>query len=97
MGGMGAGTFSTIGKTSLRPPPCHMHVYVFMPIPCPCTSGNNPFDVVKTKMQASDARQKYANTLDCFIKVIWIWAYMCDMIAVPGRPGCSVNVFLFLP
>lgn len=32
-------------------------------------AGNNPFDVVKTKMQASDARQKYANTLDCFVKV----------------------------
>lgn len=42
LGGMLAGTFSTM--------------------------GNNPFDVVKTQMQGSDAKQ-YSSTLDCFGKI----------------------------
>lgn len=35
---------------------------------CFSTLGNNPFDVVKTKMQGVDAA-KYSNTFDCFRKV----------------------------
>lgn len=35
---------------------------------CFSTLGNNPFDVVKTKMQGIDA-SKYNGTLDCFRKV----------------------------
>lgn len=37
---------------------------------CFSTLGNNPFDVVKTKMQAVDASSKYSSTADCFVKVI---------------------------
>ncbi len=33
------------------------------------TLGNNPFDVVKTRMQGYDS-SKYSNTLDCFIKIV---------------------------
>lgn len=35
---------------------------------CFSTLGNNPFDVVKTKMQGVDA-SKYSGTVDCFAKV----------------------------
>lgn len=35
---------------------------------CFSTLGNNPFDVVKTKMQGMDAA-KYKNTVDCFRQV----------------------------
>ena len=35
---------------------------------CLSTLGNNPFDVVKTQMQGTDAHL-YKNTLDCFIKI----------------------------
>lgn len=35
---------------------------------CFSTLGNNPFDVVKTKMQGVDA-SKYKNTVDCFVQV----------------------------
>jgi len=34
---------------------------------CFSTLGNNPFDVVKTRMQGLGAKQKYKNTLDCFV------------------------------
>jgi len=36
---------------------------------CFSTLGNNPFDVVKTRMQGTQASQ-YANTLDCFKKIL---------------------------
>lgn len=36
---------------------------------CFSTLGNNPFDVVKTRMQGTKASQ-YANTLDCFKQII---------------------------
>lgn len=35
---------------------------------CFSTLGNNPFDVVKTKMQGVDA-SRYKNTADCFVQV----------------------------
>ena len=35
---------------------------------CFSTLGNNPFDVVKTRMQGMDAA-KYKNTADCFQQV----------------------------
>jgi solute carrier family 25 citrate transporter 1 len=35
---------------------------------CFSTLGNNPFDVVKTRMQGSDA-VKYKNTMDCFVTI----------------------------
>jgi len=36
---------------------------------CFSTLGNNPFDVVKTRMQGTKASQ-YANTVDCFKKIV---------------------------
>lgn len=36
---------------------------------CFSTLGNNPFDVVKTQMQSSGAKQRYSGTADCFVKV----------------------------
>jgi len=36
---------------------------------CFSTLGNNPFDVVKTRMQGLDAA-KYAGTADCFRQVL---------------------------
>lgn len=36
---------------------------------CFSTLGNNPFDVVKTRMQGTNA-SKYANTLDCFKQIL---------------------------
>lgn len=36
---------------------------------CFSTLGNNPFDVVKTRMQGVDAA-KYKNTVDCFRQVL---------------------------
>ncbi|CAM9540183.1 unnamed protein product [Discosporangium mesarthrocarpum] len=35
---------------------------------CFSTLGNNPFDVVKTKMQGVDA-SKYNSTVDCFVQI----------------------------
>mmetsp|Transcript_3075 Transcript_3075/g.3533 ORF Transcript_3075/g.3533 Transcript_3075/m.3533 type:complete len:123 (-) Transcript_3075:86-454(-) len=36
---------------------------------CFSTLGNNPFDVVKTRMQGTKAAQ-YANTADCFKQIL---------------------------
>jgi len=35
---------------------------------CFSTLGNNPFDVVKTKMQGVDAGTKYSGSVDCAVK-----------------------------
>ena len=37
---------------------------------CFSTLGNNPFDVVKTRMQGTQAAARYAGTLDCFRQVL---------------------------
>ena len=36
---------------------------------CFSTLGNNPFDVVKTRLQGTGAR-RYASTLDCFVQIL---------------------------
>ncbi len=36
---------------------------------CLSVLGNNPFDVVKTRMQGSDSHM-YKNTLDCFVSIL---------------------------
>lgn len=36
---------------------------------CFSTLGNNPFDVVKTRMQGTQAA-RYRNTLDCFVQIV---------------------------
>lgn len=46
---------------------------------CFSTLGNNPFDVVKTKMQGVDA-SKYKGTVDCFVKV-----RRCHVVSRYGR------------
>jgi solute carrier family 25 citrate transporter 1 len=46
-----------------------MSLFGGMTAGCFSTLGNNPFDVVKTRMQGTKARQ-YANTIDCFKQII---------------------------
>jgi len=46
-----------------------MSLFGGMTAGCFSTLGNNPFDVVKTRMQGTKARQ-YANTVDCFKQII---------------------------
>ena len=36
---------------------------------CFSTLGNNPFDVVKTRMQGTQAA-RYQSTLDCFVQIV---------------------------
>ena len=64
------------------------------------TVGNNPFDVVKTKMQSTDARTKYKNTLDCFIKIFQtegMRGYYRGILARLGRvvPGQGIIFMSF--
>lgn len=64
---------------------------------CFSTLGNNPFDVVKTQMQGTQAKQ-YANTLDCFRKILsndGVMAFYKGVFArmgrvVPGQVGIKV-------
>ena len=37
---------------------------------CFSTLGNNPFDVVKTRMQGTQAAAKYKSTLDCLVQIV---------------------------
>lgn len=37
---------------------------------CFSTLGNNPFDVIKTRLQSSKGAGEYKNTWDCFRKVL---------------------------
>jgi solute carrier family 25 citrate transporter 1 len=68
---------------------------------CFSTIGNNPFDVVKTRMQGKDAAQ-YKNTLDCFRKILQqegIRGYYKGVIprmgrVVPGQVSYYFNFFL---
>jgi len=54
------------GEKSLTP---IMGLFGGMSAGCFSTLGNNPFDVVKTRMQGTKASQ-YANTLDCFKQIM---------------------------
>lgn len=61
---------------------------------CFSTLGNNPFDMVKTRMQGSQAKQ-YANTLDCFKQVLskeGIGAFYAGVVPRLGRvvPGQGI-------
>jgi len=61
---------------------------------CFSTLGNNPFDVVKTRMQSSDASQ-YKNTLDCAARIMTQEgpsAYYKGVVARMGRvvPGQGI-------
>lgn len=54
------------GEKTLTP---IMGLFGGMSAGCFSTLGNNPFDVVKTRMQGTKASQ-YANTLDCFKQIL---------------------------
>jgi len=66
---------------------------------CFSTLGNNPFDVVKTKMQGTDAKQ-YKNTVDCFIKILTtegVTGFYKGLVARLGRvvPGQGIIFMSF--
>merc|ERR1719213_1128855 len=54
------------GNISMSP---LMALFGGMSAGCFSTLGNNPFDVVKTRMQGTQASQ-YKNTLDCFKQIL---------------------------
>jgi solute carrier family 25 citrate transporter 1 len=66
---------------------------------CFSTLGNNPLDVIKTRMQGTGAKQ-YANTLDCFLQIVrkegWTSLYS-GLIPRLGRvvPGQGIIFFSF--
>lgn len=66
---------------------------------CFSTMGNNPFDVVKTRMQGSKAAQ-YRNTLDCFAQILrqeGITAFYAGVVPRLGRvvPGQGIIFMSF--
>jgi solute carrier family 25 (mitochondrial citrate transporter), member 1 len=66
---------------------------------CFSTLGNNPFDVVKTRMQGTKASQ-YVNTLDCFRQILTkegIGAFYAGVIPRLGRvvPGQGIIFMSF--
>lgn len=66
---------------------------------CFSTLGNNPFDVVKTRMQGTKAKQ-YANTLDCFKQVLskeGVGAFYAGVVPRLGRvvPGQGIIFMSF--
>jgi solute carrier family 25 citrate transporter 1 len=66
---------------------------------CFSTLGNNPFDVVKTRMQGTKATQ-YAHTMDCFKQILekeGIKAFYAGLIPRLGRvvPGQGIIFMSF--
>mmetsp|Transcript_9204 Transcript_9204/g.22363 ORF Transcript_9204/g.22363 Transcript_9204/m.22363 type:complete len:291 (-) Transcript_9204:2033-2905(-) len=66
---------------------------------CFSTLGNNPFDVVKTRMQGTQATQ-YKNTIDCFMQVFrkeGVGAFYAGLIPRLGRvvPGQGIIFMSF--
>ncbi|KAL9191158.1 hypothetical protein ACHAXT_000864 [Thalassiosira profunda] len=66
---------------------------------CFSTLGNNPFDVVKTRMQGTQASQ-YANTLDCFKQILskeGVSAFYAGIVPRLGRvvPGQGIIFMSF--
>lgn len=66
---------------------------------CFSTLGNNPFDVVKTRMQGTKASQ-YAGTLDCFKQVLTkegVGAFYAGVVPRLGRvvPGQGIIFMSF--
>lgn len=59
---------SILSKDGARPLTDIENLLGGMSAGCFSTLGNNPFDVVKTKMQGVDAA-KYKSTVDCFKQV----------------------------
>jgi solute carrier family 25 (mitochondrial citrate transporter), member 1 len=66
---------------------------------CFSTLGNNPFDVVKTRMQGTKASQ-YSSTLDCFQQILTkegVGAFYAGVIPRLGRvvPGQGIIFMSF--
>ena len=66
---------------------------------CFSTMGNNPFDVVKTRMQGTKAAQ-YANTMDCFKQILTkegVSAFYAGVVPRLGRvvPGQGIIFMSF--
>jgi solute carrier family 25 citrate transporter 1 len=66
---------------------------------CFSTLGNNPFDVVKTRLQGTKAAQ-YANTIDCFKQILTkegIGAFYAGVVPRLGRvvPGQGIVFMSF--
>jgi solute carrier family 25 (mitochondrial citrate transporter), member 1 len=84
------------GEISLTP---IMGLFGGMSAGCFSTLGNNPFDVVKTRMQGTKASQ-YTNTLDCFQQIVrqeGIGALYAGVIPRLGRvvPGQGIIFMSF--
>jgi solute carrier family 25 (mitochondrial citrate transporter), member 1 len=67
---------------------------------CFSTLGNNPFDVVKTRMQGTQAKALYKNTFDCFYQIIskeGIGALYSGLVPRLGRvvPGQGIIFMSF--
>mmetsp|Transcript_32656 Transcript_32656/g.38030 ORF Transcript_32656/g.38030 Transcript_32656/m.38030 type:complete len:292 (-) Transcript_32656:334-1209(-) len=66
---------------------------------CFSTIGNNPFDVIKTRMQGTNASQ-YKNTIDCFTQILTkegIGAFYAGIVPRLGRvvPGQGIIFMSF--
>lgn len=84
------------GKTKITP---ILSLLGGMAAGCFSTIGNNPFDVVKTRMQGRDAPM-YKNTIDCFIKIFQnegLRGYYKGVIPRMGRvvPGQGIIFMSF--
>lgn len=84
------------GEISLTP---LMGLFGGMSAGCFSTLGNNPFDVVKTRMQGTQAAQ-YRNTLDCFQQILHtegIGAFYAGITPRLGRvvPGQGIIFMSF--
>ena len=84
------------GETKLTP---ILSLFGGMSAGCFSTLGNNPFDVIKTRMQGTQA-SKYANTLDCLKQVLrneGVGALYAGVIPRLGRvvPGQGIIFMSF--
>ena len=73
---------SIISDDGARPLTDLENLFGGMSAGCFSSLGNNPFDVVKTRMQGMDAA-KYKNTVDCFRQVCtgvatWLTCFPVD-------------------
>jgi len=84
------------GETPLTP---LMGLFGGMTAGCFSTLGNNPFDVVKTRMQGTQAT-RYKNTMDCFVQVLGkegVGAFYAGLVPRLGRvvPGQGIIFMSF--
>lgn len=105
LGGMSAGCFSVCtGSTMMRllrtKSVINLTLLNYVAVMCMIqTVCNNPFDVVKTRMQGTQA-SRYSGTLDCFKKVLsneGIGAFYAGVVPRLGRvvPGQGIIFMSF--